>query len=87
MERTKLVRLITEYDRKASSRAGYNQYALAQMLAAGEQALLECQSYGPDRAFARNFTPTRSNHAIARKLGLNLDVQHGRWEYKTQPVQ
>jgi hypothetical protein len=29
--------------------------------------------------FAAAFTPTRSNHPIAKKLGLPLDVQRGRW--------
>lgn len=84
MDRNVLAALITEHDRKASKRPGYNPYALAQMLAAALEAVGEVASYGPERAFARHFTPTRTNHAIARKLGLNLDVQRGRWEYATE---
>ena len=85
IDRTKLINLITEADRKAANKPGYNPYALAHMFKAADEAIAECTSYGSDRAFARNFTPTRTNHGIARKLGLNLDVQRGRWEYAVSP--
>lgn len=82
----KLAHLVTEQDRAASKRRGYNPYALGIMLGAAH----ECEAAvtageRPEVAFAEHFTPTRENHTMARKLGLLLDVQHGQW-IPTQPA-
>lgn len=41
------------------------------------------EDLGPDASdvdvFTEALTPTRENHAIARRLGLGLDVVRGRW--------
>ena len=69
---TKLISLITQQDVRDSKKKYYNIYALPQMLAAAE-------GVKDEQTFMDAFTPTRSNHNIAKKLGLKLDVQRGRW--------
>ena len=74
---TQLVCLITEQDRKASKKKFYNPHALALMLKAGEDVT-------DALSFSKAFTPTRENHAMARKLKLPLDVDHGQWVSLTE---
>ncbi len=69
---TKLVMAITTQDRRDSKKKWYNIYALPQMLKAAE-------GVEDEQGFMDSFTPTRQNHGIAKKLGLKLDVQRGRW--------
>lgn len=80
MTHLQLVNEITTQDRKDSTRRGYNRYALGIMLGSAQDCT-EAIAAGetPEAAFASHFTPTRGNHAIARRLGLKLDVQYGRW--------
>lgn len=78
--RNKLVHEITAVDRKNSTKKGYNPYALGIMFGAVDSMFEEIangQSY--ESAFQEHFTPTRDNHGIAKRLGLNLDVQRGQW--------
>ena len=72
----RLAAAVTAQCRRASGKRGYNPHALGLMLGAAH----ECEAAvvagaDPARAFAEHFTPTRENHAMARKLELTLDVQ------------
>lgn len=71
---------VTEQDIKASKRKGYNPYALGIMLGAAHDCEAAVAAGTSEAAaFADHFTPTRENHTMARRLGLALDVQRGRW--------
>jgi hypothetical protein len=59
-------------DRKASTRRGYNPYALAQYFEAA-------QDVTDAASFAEAFNATREMHGVARRLGLGLDVERGAW--------
>ncbi len=76
---TKLVMAITTQDRRDSKKKWYNIYALPQMLKAA-------QGVEDEQGFMDSFTPTRQNHGIAKKLGLKLDVQRGRWVMTEQAM-
>lgn len=76
----KLANLVTEQDRKASGKRNYNRYALGIMLNAANECVAEIEAgSSPEDSFSDHFTPTRENHAIAKALGLRLDVQRGQW--------
>lgn len=80
MDMFKLVTLLTEQDRKDSARKGYNIWALGHCLRAADETMEDIKAGAvPAVAFAKHFNPTRSNHRIATKLGLGLDVQRGNW--------
>jgi hypothetical protein len=72
----KLIHELTAMDRKDSTRPGYNHYALAQYFEAAE-GVYDAAS------FAEAFNPTRGMHGVARRLGLALDVERGRWVIKS----
>ena len=67
-----LKREIEASNRKDSRKKFFNFSSLRLMLDAAK-AVKDTES------FAKNFTPTRGNNAIARKLKLGLDVKRGRW--------
>lgn len=80
-----LVQHITAADRKEGAnelkRYGReNIHRLPLMLQAADR-MKRAVAKGEDasRAFAAEFTATRSNHGIAKKMGLDLDVQYGDW--------
>lgn len=78
----KLVSELTQLDARDEKRPGYNRYALSIMLGAAQEVdAAISKGVKPEKAFAENFNPTRGIHGIARRLGLNLDVQKGRWIY------
>lgn len=75
IDQSKLRKEIEAQDRRDSRKKGYNIHALRLMLDAAKDVKDE-------DSFVDAFTPTRGNHRIARNLGLNLDVQRGRWVKK-----
>lgn len=82
MTHEKLIHEITAQDRKDSTKKNYNPYALALMFGAADECMATiAEGQTPEYAFREHFTPTRENHGIAKRLGLKLDVQRGRWEY------
>lgn len=75
----KLVSLLTQLDAR-EQRNHPNIYRIGHYLGAAQDFnAAVAKGQHPDGAFADIFVPTRGMHAIARKLGLRLDVQHGRW--------
>ncbi len=84
--RARLASAMTEQDVKETERERKrrnvpNVYRLGHLLRAVEQTCEDIAEEGitAELAFADNFTPSRENHAVARKLGLALDVQRGHW--------
>lgn len=71
---------LTTLDRHESKRRGYNPYALGQYLARAEE-VRDAVAMGKSLAdaFAEGFCATRGMHAVAKRLGLALDVQDGEW--------
>jgi hypothetical protein len=69
---SKLIHELIVMDRRDSTRRGYNPYALPQYLAAAVPVT-------DAASFATAFVPTRGMHGIAKRLGLPLDVERGRW--------
>ncbi len=67
-----LKREIEAQNHKDSRKKFHNIHSLRLMLDAAK-------SVKDTESFAKNFTPTRGNNAIARKLKLGLDVKRGRW--------
>lgn len=80
-----LIHELTAADTLASRRKGYNPYALAQLLRAADDVRDEMAAETPAAtAFAAAFAATRTNHGIARRLGLALDVVRGDWAHPTK---
>lgn len=80
MTRIQLVNEITEQDIRDSRKKSYNRYALGIMLNAANECIEEIEAgENAESSFSDHFTPTRENHGIAKRLGLKLDVQNGRW--------
>ena len=79
INKTKLAMEITSQDRRDSKKKWYNIHALPLMLQASDGVT-------DTRSFMDAFTPTRENNSIAKKLGLGLDVQRGRWVMKEQVI-
>lgn len=71
---------LTTQDRAEAGKRGYNPYALGIVLGAA-QDVRDAVARGVPLAdaFADAFNPTRGMHAVARRLGLPLDVQRGQW--------
>ncbi len=67
-----LKRDIEAQNRKDSRKKFFNVNALRISLDAAK-------SVKDTESFAKTFTPSRGNNAIARKLKLGLDVKRGRW--------
>ena len=82
---TIMVMAVTDWDRKESARevkAGRreNIYRIGIYFKAIEDIEADVVSGVPFvKAFCDGFTPTRQAHALARKLGLAIDVQRGQW--------
>jgi hypothetical protein len=81
---TRLVSELTRLDERESAaerkRGISNIYRLGIYLGAAQECSDEIDAGTPPSvAFTNHFTPTRSNHTIARRLNLGLDVQRGRW--------
>lgn len=71
---------LTTLDREESTKRGWNPYALGQYLAAGDDvAAAVAGGASKESAFADGFTACRGMHKVARRLGLRLEVQGGRW--------
>ena len=72
---------ITQVDQAASTKAGYNRYALAIMLTALDDAadMVAIRNVSWELAFSEFFTPSRDMHRVAKIAGLKLDVKKGQW--------
>lgn len=70
--KSRLIRALTEMDRKQSKKKDFNPYALAQYFMAAESVF-------DAKSFADAFTPCRFMHKVAKLVGLNLDVKNGKW--------
>ena len=67
-------------DAIAARRPGHNPYALRLEVSAAAAVAAEVRAGATwPAAFARRFTPTRRNAAIARQFGWPLTVAHGNW--------
>lgn len=81
----RLMMALTEADRREEARERkrsyrVNIYRLGHLLAAGEEVSAEVAGGAePARAFATHFNATADLHRVAKALGLNLDVERGRW--------
>ncbi len=76
-----LIHELTQLDARESKRERHvNFYRLGIYLNAVD-TFIEDVNAGATRetAFANTFVPTRGMHTVARKLLLDLDVQHGQW--------
>lgn len=86
--RAGLISQLTHEDRKRSERAqkrgSYdNPHAIALEFQAADRVDESVKKgMDPSQAFADEFNPTASNHRIAKKLGLDLEVERGRWQPK-----
>lgn len=70
-------------DVTAQSKGRVTVSALALMLeAADDAAAMVAEGATPEAAFAEVYTPTRDMHKVARRLDLDVDVDHGRWTIK-----
>ena len=79
-----LTSALVDLDRRASSRKGWNPYALRLYLeAADDCAAMVAEGSSCSEAFAECFTPSRDMHAVARKLALPLDVERGQWVFSS----
>jgi BRCA1 C Terminus (BRCT) domain len=85
--RDRLISELTQMDErelkrtKGSRAKGYNPYALAIMFRSVQENFDPAIARGasPEEAFMEAFTPTRQTHGVAKKLGLGLDVDRGKW--------
>lgn len=84
---TSLASELTILDGKinARPREPFNIYRLGIYLEAAEDccAAIYSGKLTREESFSRCFTPCRDMHTVAKHLGLALDVQHGRWVFKT----
>jgi hypothetical protein len=84
--RAGLISALTQEDIKRSQKAiakgrWDNPHAIAIELEAADRVDERVRKgEDPSSAFADEFNPTRENHRIARKLGLDLTIERGRWE-------
>jgi hypothetical protein len=89
----RLTSALTEADRKEEKRelrrpgGRVNIFRIAHYLVAAA-GVVEAVKGGstPEAAFAKGFNPTRDMHAVAKKLGLALDVERGRWVPLAKPA-
>lgn len=78
--RDRIVSELTQLDaRKSRTDRHWNRYFLGIAFQSLDGYEEDAAKLGDARAFADRFTPAREMHAIARKLNLDLDVEHGRW--------
>jgi hypothetical protein len=79
----RVLHALTALDEKKRSRRSksWNPYFLGIVCRDALPALEEDLANGRTEAeaFAFAFTPAREMHTVARKLGLGLDVDRGRW--------
>ena len=69
---TRLLMSLSALDGREAKRPGHNPYALALYFEAADDV-------HDARSFADAFTPSRGMDRVARSLGLDLSVDHGRW--------
>lgn len=83
--RLRLISELTQLDQREEAnerkrRYPVNYYRLGHYLGAGDEVADAVDTgIDPATAFAQHFTPTRGMHTVARRLGLTLDVERGRW--------
>lgn len=68
-------------ERKRARDPHWNRYFLGILCRDALPAIAEGLAAGmtEEEAYADAMTPTRETHAVARRLGLALDVNRGRW--------
>ena len=76
--RAQLVNIVTEYDRRQSTRKGYNRYALAHYCRAVDDVMARVDAGAPiEQALKAGFCGALLRH-VAKKL--DLTVEYKRWE-------
>jgi hypothetical protein len=75
----KLISELTKMDIRNSKFNHYNPYALAQYFKAAENVV-------DAKTFLEAFIPSREMHSIAKRLGLNLEVEKGEWILESEYI-
>ena len=79
--RARLGALLVRLDAQESARERTpNIYRIGHYLRAADDVATALHAgKTPEQAFAQSFVATRGMHGIAKKLGLELDVERGDW--------
>lgn len=91
--RARLVSAVTTADRRESAREAkrpngrVNIYRIGHYLKAANEVMARIdEGATPEGAFTAHFTPTAYMHTAAKKLGLAVTVENGKWVVTANPA-